>query len=923
MTKSRLILLSAVLTIAGLFLTSCSDEIEEPVAEQKEVVEEQDTQTEAPEAHTMPVKDLAVLAEVQGDVVVAMPADYLDDELVFESLVPPELGDGEYAIIGSSVARFYPNVVLDPKVIEPSLEGGVPVPSGTLLPLFGTVESEGDDWVSPYFKFEKEYNIFRETEWDGEKGLVFGADLIPVSTPEEAAYITHMYTRERTSSVFHPFNGPRFLTEEAMNRLTDDRIAFESTGPSDYSLSLDLPDDMVAAYAREFSRSEVSVFLTTDLMIHSLHLLFDRMLTNMEETRFIPSLNRLLDMYLAELAEMESTAEGTNNSYLRGIGMAKSYLNVGKALLELIPIGEDPTSRDYDPKLKYTEEETAEILEKYDPLVRLEVERILAAKRFDFSPIFLYREDYSQYIPRGHYTKSTALEQYFLTMMWFGRMQFYISEAQTEYAQSGYFDLGGEETFEELVSGLYQSDFRIPENGKELTLHALPAMYVLNHLYMNESALAETWASLFDPITFIIGKSDDLSFRDLSPYLDKQDTTDLAAWMESDEDMFATAMEIKNGNPPPAIAGNSVLYAPSEDDNEATGEEAAPSSNFRLFGQRFTFDSYIFTQLSAPRISWDRTVHGTDVMTVMGGVRAKELMYGLDPRNKTLEPRFEAMAETFASRDPKVLADTFYNRYLYLVESMATFEQGQGFYFTEESGWDTKSLISSHASWAELRHDTILYVKQSYAERAGGGDIDATFRIEPYPRPVHYVEPNLEFFYSLRSLLDEGVQLLKDSGNLPAAYVEKFAIFSNIVDTLTAIVEYEVVDEPISEAMNEYIVSVPGKLAKIVLPPDVNYSSYTNDNDQLKMALIADVHTDTVNGVLEVATGRPYRIYVALNDGDGGKRIATGYIYSYYEFYNLDMERKTDEQWKEIVYGDSDLQQYLPYWLADSDFLLR
>ena len=905
----------------SLFLISCNEVPEASAPVQEDVVVEKEILVETPIAPDPPAKDCGTLSK--GDVDIDFPEDYLDDELIFDSLVPTELGNGEYAIIGSNVARFYPNAVLDPSIIEPTLEDGVLLPIGTLLSLDGTIESEGEEWVSPFFRFENEYNVFRETEWNGEKGLVFGADLISVSDPEEAAYITYMYTRERTSDVFRPFNGPRNLTEETMDRLVRDRIAFESTSQSDYRLSLDLPDDMVAAYHKEFSQRETSVFLTTDLMIHSLHLLFDRMLTNMEETRFIPTLNRFLDISLAKLMEMESTDNGSHAAFSRGIGMAKSYLSVGKALLELIPPGEDPSSREYNPKLKYTDEEVANILSKYDPLVQMEVQRILGAEGFDFSPIFLYREDYSQYLPRGHYTKSTALEQYFLTMMWFGRMQFYISEAQTEYAQSGYFELGGEETFEELVSNLYHSDFSIPKNARELTLHAMPAMYLLNYLYMNEQNVADTWASLFDPITFIIGKSDDLSFRNIVPHLEERDLEQLAIWMDSDEDMFAAALGIKNSNPLPLIAGNSVRYAPSEDPNNETGEEAAPSSNFRLFGQRFAFDSYIFTQLSAPRIPLDRRVYGTDVMTVMGSVSAEELTYKHDPTNEFLEPRFSDLAETFVSRDPEILADTFYNRYLYLVEKMATFEQGQGFYFTEGSGWNTKSLISSHASWAELRHDTILYVKQSYAERAGGGEIDATFRIEPYPRPIHYVEPNLQFFYTLQSLLNEGVQLLKDSGNLPEAYVEKFTVFSSIADTLTAIVESEVVDQPISEVMNEYIASVPSKLAKIILPPDVNYSSYTNNQDQLKMALIADVHTDVVNGVLEVATGRPYRIYIALNDGDGGKRIATGYTYSYYEFYNPGLERKTDEEWKKIVYGDSDLQQYLPYWLSDSDFLLQ
>ncbi len=38
------------------------------------------------------------------------------------------------------------------------------------------------------------------------------------------------------------------------------------------------------------------------------------------------------------------------------------------------------------------------------------------------SPIFKYQEDYSQYVPRGHYTHSEILKNYFKAFMWHGRM---------------------------------------------------------------------------------------------------------------------------------------------------------------------------------------------------------------------------------------------------------------------------------------------------------------------------------------------------------------------------------------------------------------------------------------------------------------------------------------------------------------------
>src|SRR5262249_17752816 len=41
-------------------------------------------------------------------------------------------------------------------------------------------------------------------------------------------------------------------------------------------------------------------------------------------------------------------------------------------------------------------------------------------------PLFRYAEDFSQYVPRGHYTRSEKLKKYFVGMMWFGRMAFLI-----------------------------------------------------------------------------------------------------------------------------------------------------------------------------------------------------------------------------------------------------------------------------------------------------------------------------------------------------------------------------------------------------------------------------------------------------------------------------------------------------------------
>jgi hypothetical protein len=83
------------------------------------------------------------------------------------------------------------------------------------------------------------------------------------------------------------------------------------------------------------------------------------------------------------------------------------------------------------------------------------------------------------------------------------------------------------------------------------------------------------------------------------------------------------------------------------------------------------------------------------------------------------------------------------------------------------------------------------------------------------------------------------------------------------------------------------------------------------------MALVADVFTAAEqNLVLESAVGIPYRLYIPLNDKQGGKRIAVGYGFSYYEFTQPISNRLNNEQWKAIVYTDNfDMKNYHPFWM--------
>jgi hypothetical protein len=113
-----------------------------------------------------------------------------------------------------------------------------------------------------------------------------------------------------------------------------------------------------------------------------------------------------------------------------------------------------------------------------------------------------------------------------------------------------------------------------------------------------------------------------------------------------------------------------------------------------------------------------------------------------------------------------------------------------------------------------------------------------------------------------------------------------------------------------------WIKNVPYQLSSLVIAQLSRGGGWMDDINSLRMALVADVFTNGEIGlVLETAVGIPYRLYIPLNDKQGGKRIALGYGFSYYEFTHPMSDRLNNDQWKAIVYGNSDMKNYLPFWM--------
>ena len=846
---------------------------------------------------------------------------YLNDEVEFSNLPTPP--DFEKTLVaGNDLCVLFNKVPQDDDEFDSLKRAGIKIPKGALLKCTGKkIEEEGENRkFGGLFLFEENYNYFYPIEYEGKTGFVFGADVCGQDdniTSEQTSMFSFLYQHAANDNTayfenFYPICGYEKFDAQIADSLKENRIVLQNVSQNEYDLDINHPDDMIALYQKHggvpfsrMGRNLVPLFITTDLFAHSQHLLFDRLLQHVEQEVFSPRLILLTEKFREKISNdlQEYPSNETAN-------IAEKYFAVASALLKLTP-KED----------KYGEEvmpDKDSVLSEYGEEICKEVEKIFQAAAMQdssalaFSDGSVYIEDYTQYKPRGHYTQNERLKTYFRAMMWFGRINFPLPESSRDSSDSR--------------ESLAQNMFKI-------------GIYI-NDIIMQDEPLYALWKSVFDPITVLIGESDDLSFDDIIPLWKSVGAENVLEWI-SDENVASFASLSREKLKSPLIASTSAFYANQSEGDFSNPENLKPAMGWRFLGQRFTYDAWIFQHVTSPRLYGRKMASGLDIASAFGSNSADVILENATVKNglglggdevgnsdesfgktifeklKTILAKFKKF---FGSKDEKFWSETYYNSILALTKAQAEFEQGAGFFFTEKPLWNIKSLESSLGTWAELKHDTILYTKQPYAAEMGGGDdsYSPTYRTDKLPSPVHYIEPNLKFFtelcvsWKVFQNIFERYKLFDDDSEAAVSQIEKICLRA------LNIVAAEIKDEKVSKDDLNWIGTIPQLLAKSVIPFS-NYSTVVTDNDQFKMALVADVLTNAeIGSVLEVAVGIPHRIYVALNDKQGGKRVAVGYTFNYYEFTHPMNDRLTDEQWKAMVYdNENEAAKRKPKWYLD------
>jgi hypothetical protein len=333
---------------------------------------------------------------------------------------------------------------------------------------------------------------------------------------------------------------------------------------------------------------------------------------------------------------------------------------------------------------------------------------------------------------------------------------------------------------------------------------------------------------------------------------------------------------------------------------------------YLLLGQRFTLDSYVFNNVTYDRVQDLRPARRSSACsrassTCSSCSATTEPATTSSPSSTSTTTR--ASSTRCASSPTRTRTDfwdaTFYNGWLAAIRSL---NDGTEFEARPEAmrtaAWADKTLNTQTASWAELRHDTLLYVKQSYS----GG--------EGCEYPDAYVEPLPAFYARLAHLGQLGGEMAEQLGadGFPVDRASTF--FANLRDQRRHPGDHRPQGAR-GRGADPGRVRVParhhrrgaGRLRRLAVRRLVRQAVLRRGQDRRVQAddrrRAHRPHRRPGNEkgwVLHAATGRPMLLVFTMESCSGVKSYI-GPVSSYHSVLTEDYDRQTDSAWATMFDG--------------------
>ncbi len=580
-----------------------------------------------------------------------------------------------------------------------------------------------------------------------------------------------------------------------------------------------------------FGKSDVSVFITTDALLHIFHVVHDDMLKEIEKEHLYNYTELLVqNMQKRSMDEYQNTSPDlvhVKEAARRNVVFA----TVACKLLN-----------DSYPVPGYAEENVTEYVQK-----------ILEHSATEFYP----GDDYTQYKPRGHYEGDPALERYFRCMKWLSRRIFRIQDHK--YPKDSHI---------EIVQAVMISEI-LQDSPEDMRL----------------------WGKVYNVTTLLVGTADSIT-----PIMVKNATDNvfgssfIVSMLENTSNIEKLREEFKKPEYPESEIIPVPLYSPGD----------IPPKYIQFMGERYVPDSYVFQQDTFPHIAdLTRLPKGLEVMaTMLGSDRADQLLESEKVAYPDLESQMNKLESEFENYTVDDWKKNVYCNWFYTLDPLLVEFNESYPLFMQNMAWQDEKLNTALSSWTQLRHDYILYAKQTCVPC-------------PMAEGYGYVEPIPEFYSRLESLCIKIETELSDEDVLPEKHRYGFSSLAGKLGTLGTYAQKITRNETLTTEDGEYVYG--GEQDDIHGFGLWLLGFFSAGIMEEEPTLVADVCTNSNTGkVLHEGVGRFNPVIIVYEQPDGKALAGIGYVMSYYEFEEENFTRISDSEWKKRV--ETDALPPRPFW---------
>ncbi len=535
-------------------------------------------------------------------------------------------------------------------------------------------------------------------------------------------------------------------------------------------------------------KNGVANYITEDFLLMAHSMILNETITDMEETVLLPAFKNIVD----ELVTKYSTAEDA---------VRKANLNF-LIVLQCLLNGSSETKAAVSPEL-----------------VSKELTQINAANGIAPSEIMHQRLDFSQFKPRGKYTRNDALKGYFQAMRYASTVLFPVKASK--------------------ATGLTEADADV------LTSQAMSLVKEIT----TDKALHKAYKDMNTQLAWLFGPADDLILGDylsLNKAPKEKDITNIRSGL--------LAYAQKNNKQPRILSG---FVDASSLENNTTAQDVL--TGWRFFPQHYSADSAAFQDVVYDRVT---TFTGTGKTppftgTMIDGKLVKGFPMGLELLalmgskdasailDKTQECAYEGYKEGAAKAQKALkVSPGLFGESLKLIN-----------YWVKEKNSDTdakRTLNTFLGFWTSLRYSTLLYAKQSYT--SGGKGIS----VEKGTRDMAWLEPVPELYAQMEKQVNNFLK------NFPKT--KRLQSYKSLLVECQKIAKTEGQTKKLSSKDSAFLNQLDEKLL-----PLAGHES---------QVIVVDVHTEPNSGfVLEEALGYPLMVEIPL--GDGSARGALFHYYEF------------------------------------------